>query len=186
MYSSNVFYNIFLSILRGRMNSNDQKSALMGCCIIYFCLAAIIYTSAVLLGIRASLEAQGELLFLRDIVNYFVGPLIFLSLIIAPVIGATIIAYQTKEMSIGIRSIKYFFIPILILNIVIILDSLSELLFNPDPNTIGHFLQGFGLGMFVFLQIAVLISRFISIILLTRLLRTNYFFTVRDGSEYTR
>ncbi len=165
------------------MNSNKQKISLLGCCIIYCCFAVIIFTVGISLMIRSSLEAQGELLFLRDIINYIIGPLTFLSLIIAPVIGASIVVYQTKEILIGIRSIKYFFIPILLLNLYILLDSLIKVLFFPASTSMGRFIQAFGVVLFVFLLILILLSRFISIILVTSLMRKNSYFTVRDDSE---
>jgi hypothetical protein len=105
--------------------------------------------------------------------------------IITPLIGATIIVYRTKKLRIGIRSIKYFYIPILFFNSVYLLTSLLEYFFNPDTNGVGRLIQTMGFGMFGFLLIAVLISRFLSLNLLTRLMRTNYPFTVQDSLEYT-
>jgi hypothetical protein len=182
--SKRVLKNVSTDELQKTMSSHNQKSALVGCCIIYCCLAVIVFTIAVLLQIRASLESQGilqgELLLLRDIINYTVSPMSLSILIIPPLIGAIIIVHRTKDLTIGIRSIKYFSVPILFLNIGMLLDALFELLFIPDFSTWGRFSQVGAAVAFSFLLIPVLISRFISLKLLKMLVRTNFLITVEE------
>ena len=155
------------------MNSNHKQNILLGFCVIYGVLALIIFTVAGLLMIRTSLEAQGVLLFLRDAINYIIAPLTFFSLLIASLIGSTIIVRHSKDLSIGIRSIKYFFISILLLNLILLFIYLYDFVFNPASNVYDRYVQTFGVGIFVVLLVAILLSRFLSLFFLTKLVQIN-------------
>ena len=94
------------------MNSDDQGDVFVGVCFIYTSLAIILFTIIVSSLIGRSLESQGVLLFLIDIFGPIISLLFFFCLIIAPLIGSILIVRQTKDLSIGFRSIKYFFLTI--------------------------------------------------------------------------
>lgn len=151
--------------------SDNQKKSLVGSGYIYCTFFLICLIIIRLLQIGTGLGGHDQYEIIVDIINYVISFLTSTGLIIAPVIGASLIITKTKQLAIGKKSIKYFFIPFFVLNILLLLDTAINYFFNPAMGVMGRFLQFFGFGLILFLFIFLVLYRFVSLILVSFIFR---------------
>ena len=145
------------------MNSNDQGNIFVGVVFIYTSLAVIIFAIIMFLVIGRFFDSQGVLL---GVMLYLLFPL---CLILAPLIGSILIVRQTRDLSIGFRSIIYSFLPLLLINLALFVPFLS---LSNSP-------QDLFVDFSFFLLLAVLASLFASLFLLKSFSRIFIFSSVK-------